>query len=41
MHVQVQVVCFDKAPKEGPQPTGAKDSLAELLYEISLMVHGE
>lgn len=32
-------VCFDKAPKEGPEPIGAKDSLAELLYEISLVTH--
>jgi len=34
-------VCFDKAPREGPEPTGAKDSLAELLHEISIATHEE
>lgn len=34
-------VCFDKAPKEGPELSGTKDSLAELLYEISLATHDE
>ena len=29
-------MCFDNALKEGPEPATAKDSLAELLFEISV-----
>ena len=33
--------CFDNVPREGPEPAASKDSLAELLYEISIAVHDE
>jgi len=32
-------VCFDKAPRDETAPSGAKDSLAELLYGISTAQH--
>jgi len=34
-------VCFDKAPRDEAAPSGAKDSLADLLHEISVAVHDE
>ena len=34
-------MCFDKAPRDEAAFSGAKDSLAELLYEISTAVHDE
>lgn len=34
-------VCFDSGPRDGAETTAAKDSLADLLYEISLATHDE
>ena len=34
-------MCFDKAPRDEAAPSGAKDSLAELLYGISTATHDE
>ena len=34
-------MCFDKAPRDETAPSGAKDSLAELLYGISTATHDE
>ena len=34
-------MCFDKAPRDEAAPSGAKDSLAHLLHEISVAVHDE
>ena len=34
-------LCFDKAPREGPEPSGAKDAVADLLFEISQATHDD
>ena len=34
-------VCFDKAPRDEAGPTVAKDSLADLLHDISNATHDE
>lgn len=33
------MTCFNNGPKEGTEPPPVRDSLAELLYEISIATH--